>query len=581
MPLASFRRQEPSRPHLTQWSVLVSWFIVAFVGTMPMGTWAFEPRTIDGTNNNVQNPNWGSTDSHLDRSIGPDYENAIDTPAEYTRPSPRSISNIVAAQSTLRPNGQYATDMVWQWGQFIDHDLDLTTEAQPHEAYDINVPEGDQYFDTNATGTEIIPFNRSIYDPNTGTDVSNPRQQLNQITSYLDGSMIYGSDAQRATALRTMDGTGRLKTSKNNLLPYNHDGLPNAGGTSSDLFVAGDVRANEQIGLTVMHTLFVREHNRLADNIRKRNSNLTGDQIYQRACRRVGAYIQAITYNEFLPVLLGPQALSPYVGYDKNVDATISNMFSTAAYRLGHSMLSPKIYRLKKNGRPIRHGHLALREAFFNPTILTDEGGIDPILRGLTRHLAQDVDILVIDDVRNFLFGAPGKGGLDLVSLNIQRGRDHGLPTYNQARVEFGLTPASKFSDISSNPRIQKRLARAYHYIIEDIDVWVGGLAEDHVPGALVGPLFFKILKDQFERFRDGDRFYYKNTFSKYQIRKIEKTTLADIIRRNTKINREIQDNVFLLPHPTHKKLHKLFGKRNDIPRLSIDKYLPKFLIDR
>ncbi|MDT7044019.1 peroxidase family protein [Candidatus Nitronereus thalassa] len=540
--------------HISRWSLMTTCFIFALLGTIPLEGWAIETRTIDGTYNNVQNPEWGSADSQLDRTIDPDYQDDIAQPAEYSRPSPRSISNIVAAQSELRFNDMGATDMVWQWGQFIDHDLDLTTEAHPPEEYDIKIPEGDTYFDPQSSGNEIIPFHRSVYDPNTGTDTSNPRQQLNNITSYLDGSMIYGSDPQRALALRTLDGTGRLKTSKKNLLPFNTDGLPNAGGPDPNLFLAGDIRANEQVGLTTMHTLFVREHNRLAKRIRKRNRHLTGDQIYERARRRVGAFIQVITYNEFIPVLLGPKALSPYGGYNTTVDASAGNIFSTAAYRLGHSMLSPEIFRLKKNGKPIRAGHLALRDAFFAPGLLRQEGGIEPILRGLSRKLAQEVDNYVIDDVRNFLFGKPGEGGLDLVSLNIQRGRDHGLPTYNEARLEYGFTPAADFSQISSDPEIQERLALAYDHQIEMIDVWVGGLAEDHVPGALVGPLFFKILKEQFERFRDGDRFFYKNMYSRYEIKRLENTTLADIIRRNTRIGHEIQDNVFRLSHKKYRK---------------------------
>lgn len=560
---SSTYRTKPSRNHICSLSILASGIcMMVLVGITPLETWAFEARTIDGTKNNVQNPEWGSAESQLDRQIASDYEDGIKKPSEYNRPSPRYISNMVAAQSKLRYNHNYATDMVWQWGQFIDHDLDLTGGAHPEEKFDIKVPEGDPFFDKGSTGNEVIPFSRSVYDTSTGTNTSNPRQQVNEITSYLDGSMVYGSDPQRAAALRTMDGTGRLKTSKHNLLPYNVDGLANAGGTDPKFFLAGDVRANEQVGLTTMHTLFVREHNRVAAKIHKRRPNLTGDEIYERARKRVGAYIQVITYNEFLPVLLGPHALSPYRGYDDTVDASVSNIFSTAAYRFGHSMLSPEISRLKKNGNPIPQGPVALRDAFFNPYLLKYKRDLDPILRGLSKKLAQDVDTLVIDDVRNFLFGTPGKDALDLVSLNIQRGRDHGLPTYNEACIEMGLSPATKFSDITSNKKIRKRLAKAYGYQIEDVDVWVGGLAEDHVPGALVGPLFLKILKDQFEKFRDGDRFFYKNVYSRHRIRKLEKVTLADIIRRNTGIGYEIQDNVFLLPHKKYGKHHKVHHRR-------------------
>jgi hypothetical protein len=360
--------------------------------------------------------------------------------------------------------------------------------------------------------------------------------------------MVYGSDPTRAAALRTLDGTGRLKTSSGNLLPFNTGGLPNEGGPAPTLFVAGDVRANEQVGLTSMHTLFVREHNRQARIIHHRVPDLNGDQIYERARARVGALIQVITYNEFLPILLGPDALKPYTGYDPSVNAGIGNVFSTAAYRLGHSMLSPELLRLNKKGKPIPEGNLALRDAFFSPWRITNERGIEPLLRGLARNRAQKVDAYIIDDVRNFLFGPPGSGGFDLASLNLQRGRDHGLPSYNDVRLAYGLPPAVTFADITRNRALRRRLASVYG-TVEKVDVWIGGLAEDHRRGAMVGELFQTILVNQFERLRDGDRFFYRNIFRHYQVKKLEKTTLADIIRRNTNIGPELQANVFLIPH--------------------------------
>ena len=125
-----------------------------------------------------------------------------------------------------------------------------------------------------------------------------------------------------------------------------------------------------------MHTLFVREHNRLARIIQRRSPELTDDQIYERARAWVGGLIQVITYNEFLPVLLGPHALKPYIGYDYGVNPGINNEFSTAAYRLGHSMLSPELLRLKKNGRPIPEGNLALRDAFSHPGASRTKAGL-------------------------------------------------------------------------------------------------------------------------------------------------------------------------------------------------------------
>jgi peroxidase len=281
-----------------------------------------------------------------------------------------------------------------------------------------------------------------------------------------------------------------------------------------------------------MHTLFVREHNRLAHEIKQNNRKLPGEEIYLRARRIVAAQMQAITYNEFLPVLLGKKALSKYKGYNPNIDARISNEFSAAAYRLGHSLLSPKILRLNKNGKEIHHGHLSLRDAFFAPQLLTDEGNIGPILRGLASQACQDLDVFIVDDVRNFLFGQPSSGGFDLATLNIQRGRDHGLLSYNETRKSLGLKPADSFADISSDNEVQTRLESAYSGNIDQVDLWVGGLAEDHVGDALVGEVFYAILKDQFERLRDGDRFWYENNFWGKELKEINKTTLVKNFKR-------------------------------------------------
>lgn len=502
-----------------------------------------EMRTFDGSNNNINNAEMGSTGIQLRRLTFADYDDGISTLAGENRRSPREISNIVFTQSHEQYNGKGATDFLWQWGQFLDHDIDLTGGVSPSEHEDISVPTGDIYFDPSSTGTVTMSFNRSIYDTNSGTSASNPRQQLNEITAWIDASNVYGSSQERALALRTLDGTGKLKTSAGNFLPFNEEGLPNAGGSGSNLFLAGDVRANEQVGLTAMHTLFVREHNRIASKIAQRNPSLNGDEIYQRARKMVTAEIQVITYKEFIPMLLGRDALRPYSGYKPNVEAGIVNEFSTAAYRLGHSLLSPEILRLDENFNVIANGNLSLRSAFFAPQEIL-ENDIDSILRGLASQRCQGVDTYVIDDVRNFLFGEPGNGGFDLVSLNIQRGRDHGLPSLNDARQALGLPRYTSFAQVTSKPDLRQRLASAYDNV-NDIDLWVGGLAENKFPGAMVGETFFRILRHQFEALRDGDRFWYENDLNQEQIDRVEETSLSRVIRQNTNVGAELQRDVF------------------------------------
>ena len=502
-------------------------------------------RSIDGSGNNLQKPLMGATFTELVRYVFSEYEDGISEMSEAGRPSARLVSNIVSSQEESIPNTLNASDYIWQWGQFLDHDIDLTDGANPAEAANISVPAGDHYFDPLDTGTQVISFNRSVYNTLTGTGIDNPRQQMNKITSWIDASNVYGSDVVRAVALRTNDGTGRLATSAGNLLPFNIQGLPNDGGDDDPfLFLAGDFRSNEQVGLTSMHTLFVREHNRYVQNLAAQNPGLNGDELYERGRRFVGALMQVITYSEFLPALLGQGAISAYTEYNPNVDASIANIFSTAGYRFGHSMLSTEILRLDQNLNEIPEGNLPLRDAFFSPELLTDEGGIDPILRGLAKQLSQKVDPFIVNDVRNFLFGPPGAGGFDLAALNIQRGRDHGLPYYNDVREQMGLSRVESFQDISSDPDIQMRLEDAYGDV-NKIDLWTGGLAEDPVLGSHLGELFHFIVVEQFKALRDGDRFWYHHDLSGSELEEVQSTRLSDVVRRNTDIGFELQDDVF------------------------------------
>jgi hypothetical protein len=173
--------------------------------------------------------------------------------------------------------------------------------------------------------------------------------------------------------------------------------------------------------------------------------------------------------------------------------------------------------------------------------------GIEVYLRGLAKQAHQTIDGYIVDDVRNFLFGPPGAGGFDLASLNMQRGRDHGLPPYNIARQDFGLASMGSFADVSSDPVMQAKLASSYA-TVDDIDIWMGALAENHVNGGQVGELIFTVLRDQFTRLRDGDRFWYQTYLPPAWVRNLESQTLATIIRRNAPIGHELQRDVFQVP---------------------------------
>ncbi|EAQ77475.1 peroxidase family protein [Blastopirellula marina] len=501
-------------------------------GTAIPTTTIDEFRSIDGSGNNLENPDLGSTDEQFLRAADADYADGISELAGPDRPSAREISNAIVAQNPdTSGNERELSAFVYVWGQFLDHDIDLT-ESGDTEAAHVIVPNGDPYFDPDGDGDHVISLFRSLFDPTTGDSVDNPREQFNSITAFVDGSQVYGSSQEVTDSLRTFAG-GMLKTSEGDLLPLDESGF----------FYAGDIRANENIELTSLQTLFVREHNQWAEQIAAQDPVLSDEEIYQQARAIVIAEIQSITYNEFLPALLGEGAIADYTGYDSTINPNIANEFATAAYRLGHSLLNDDIEFFGNDGRAVAD-EVSLAQAFFNPS-LVQEQGIDSLLKYAASSQSQELDIQIVDSLRNFLFGDPGEGGLDLATLNIQRGRDHGLADYNSVREAYGLPRVTSFAEITSDIELQQTLQELYG-TVDNIDLWVGALAEDHVEGSSLGELNQAIIVDQFTRLRDGDRFYYENTFSSQDVELIENTTLSDIIQRNTTVT-NLQDNVFFM----------------------------------
>jgi len=513
-----------------------------------------EVRTFDGSGNSTFDPTFGQTMTAL-RRVGPAMYPGDGSGSTIVAPplreNPRVISNTIAAQSGNVFNNRGMSNFVWQWGQFLDHDIDLTESSAANGMAFVPVPTGD------VLGPNPIPFVRSNFLAGTGVP-GVPREQINEISAYIDASNVYGSTATRAAALRTFSG-GKLDAR----LVGGQQFLPLDGGS----VFAGDIRADEQVALTAMHTLFVREHNRLADLIAAQNPAASDQQIYQTARKIVGGQMQAITYNEFLPALLGPHApAGEDFDYDPTLNAQIANEFSTATYRMGHSMLSSELALVNNDGQTL--GGLLLRDAFGQPGFLEGttggEANMDLLLKGLASTRAQEIDNQVIDDVRNFLFGPAGAGGLDLATLNIQRGRDHGLADYNTLRQAYGLDPVTDFDQISSDPEIQMLLEDLYGDV-NNIDAWVGGLAEDHLPGASVGELIAESLVEQFSRLRDGDRLFYlaDPDLSHPDIVAVAgdvgRTRLSDVIQRNTGVS-SLQANVFFVPEPASAAIWAVVG---------------------
>lgn len=551
-------------------------------------------RSIDGTCNNLQHSSWGASLTGFRRILKPIYENGFSMPIGWTKgklyhgypkPSARLVSTTVISTKVITADEQI-THMVMQWGQFLDHDLDHAIPSVSSESWDgidckktceyaapcypIEVPPNDPRI-KNRRCIDLVRSSAICGSGMTSVffDSIQPREQINQLTSYIDASQVYGYSNQYSRDLRnltTEDGLLRVGVTfpkQKAMLPFASptDGIDcrrDIEESTVNCFAAGDIRVNEQIGLAAMHTIWLREHNRIADELKELNPHWDGETVYQEARKIVGAEMQHITYTQWLPNVLGPvgmELLGEYKGYDATINPSISNEFATAALRFGHTLINPLLHRLNETFEPIPQGHLPLHKAFFAPWRLVLEGGVDPLLRGMysvPAKLKMPTENLNTE-LTEKLFLTSHAVALDLAAINIQRSRDHAIPGYNEYRKVCNLSVAETFDDLKkeiSSDSVRAKLKELYGHP-GNIDIFVGGILEDQIEGARIGPLFRCLLIEQFKRLRDGDRHWYENpsTFRPEQLSQLKLTTLGRVLCDNGDNITQITDDVFHLPN--------------------------------
>jgi peroxidase len=473
--------------------ILVTGLVIAPTGAVAQDD-ALVRRTLDGSRNNLDHPTWGMAGVPYRRVAPANYADGRAKPVSPVAPD-RYVSNRIfndTSQNLFSENN--VSQWGFSWGQFMDHTFGLrATAGGEAEPLPFNSRDPLEVF-TNDFGA--IDFVRTPAAP--GTGVTNTRQQINTIDSYIDGSSVYGNSVARLEWLREGPVDGRLSNNSarmllpNNLLPrVDARGNPAAAppvdlvgrlqGTPNDAVVAGDVRANENIGLQATHLLFALEHNRIVDALPR---SVSEEDKFNIARRVVGAEQQFITYTEFLPAL--GVNLSPYGGYNRNVDATLTNEFAALGYR-AHSMIHGELepageladytpaelesiesrgVEVEVDGDEVEFV-VPLNVAFGNPSLMRDIG-IGPIMRGLGAEAEYKNDEQIDNQLRSVLFQVPRpgvpdpsvcldgpplpdcfSGVLDLGAIDIARGRDHGLPRYNAVRAAYGLPPKTSFAAIT------------------------------------------------------------------------------------------------------------------------------------
>ncbi|XP_066157034.1 dual oxidase isoform X2 [Euwallacea fornicatus] len=481
------------------------------------------------------------------------------------RPSPRTLSKMFMKGVDGLGSMTNRTALLAFFGQLVTSEVVMASESGcPIEMHRIDIDKCDGMYDKECKGNRYIPFHRASYDKQTGQSPNSPREQLNHVTSWIDGSFIYSTSEPWVNAMRSFNN-GTFLTDENGKLPIkNYKKVPLFNNpvphmmkmqSSERLFLLGDPRTNQNPALLTLGLLFFRWHNEIANRVQRSNPSWSDEDVFQRARRIVVATLQNIILYEYLPAFLG-EPLPKYKGYHQNVHPGITHVFQSAAFRFGHSLIPPGLYRRdsKCNFKTTKRGHLALRlcTTWWDSNDVLTKTSIEELLMGISSQLAEREDSVLCSDVREKLFGPMEFSRRDLGALNIMRARDNGLPDYNTIRASYGLTKRSNFTEINpqlfkEKPELLHTLISAYRGDINNVDVYVGGMLESL---GHPGELFRTVIKEQFARLRDSDRFWFENEasgiFTKKDIEELRRVSLWDVIVNSTAVPPEaVQRNVF------------------------------------
>ncbi|XP_070541735.1 dual oxidase 2-like isoform X2 [Ptychodera flava] len=541
----------------------------------------------DGWYNNRAHPEWGSVESVLTRKLPSAYADGVYRPSGNDRPNPFTISEMTMNGTTGTGSEINRTAfMVFFGQQVVEEILDAQRPGCPPEYFNLEFPEDHPLYDE---GWRVMPFLRSRYNMGqTGFSPNNPRQQLNEITPWIDGGLMYGINKAWADGLREFKDGLLAKSKRGNFPIENSLGLPMANPPPpaeaeqhklkevERFFRLGNPRGNENPFLLTFGILWFRWHNYMATEIKKKHPTWSDEKIFNEARKWVIASHQKIVFYDWLPAFLNisDTQMEHYKNeykYDSSVHPGITHVFQSAAMRFGHTLVPPGVFRrnatchfratsIKSNnvprftgetgdGRSI-HG-VRTCNSFWNPQTPILESDIEEFLMGMASQICEREDNIITEDLRGQVFGPLEFSRRDLMAINIQRGRDHGLPDYNTARVEYGLERRNDFDEINPGylpDDVVERLRQIHDNDINKLDIWTGGLMETTAEGP--GELFHTIILDQFLRIRNGDRFWFQNykmngLFKEHEIDEIWNITMYDIIMKTSSGSVTIQKNVF------------------------------------
>jgi Animal haem peroxidase len=530
-------------------------------------------RTFDGSFNDLAEPWMGRADTRFGRNVPIPETHGEAAPALY-EPNPRLVSDRLLSRKTFVP-ATSVNVLLPAWLQFMVHDWlshGPNAKENPHR---FPVPEGDDWNKPEMTVLRTRP------DSKRGpADAGRPATYRNMSTHWWDGSQIYGSDLQLQYRARSdpakhdfaPDGTmrpltpadllpdGKLWLDERGQLPLDRD--PAATGPTQEF---APVNGNWWVGLSVMHTLFAREHNAIVDRLRLEYPDKDGEWLFQKARLINAALIVKIHATEWTPALLQMPTLqyamrASWWGilgeeYDKAHGRTARNEILTgiplspqehyaapysiteeftAVYRM-HSLI-PDDFSFRRHDDDKEVVACSLLQVFGDKVHpLYGRLPLEDVLYSLASSYP---GALVLHNYPNNLRRIPEKDDIfnDLAAIDVLRDRERGVPRYCAFRRHLRMSVPASFAELTDNPDWQREL-QAIYGDVEKVDLLVGMHAEKAPPGFAISDTAFRIFILMAGRRIKSDRFltddFTPEVYTPVGIDWVERNLMRDVILRH------------------------------------------------
>lgn len=512
-------------------------------------------RMDDGSYNDLEHPEMGMVGTRFGRNMP--LKEVYPDQGKLLTPNPRVVSRKLLTRDEFKP-ATILNVLAAAWIQFENHDWFAHGDNEPDKKIEIPLENDDPWPDEHRP----MAIKKTLADPTRPDgDTSGPPTFINHVTHWWDASQLYGSTPEKVHQLRS-HVDGKLTMGENGLLPVQE--------TGDELHKQIDLTGfndNWWVGLSLLHTLFAKEHNYLCDELKKQHPDWNDDQLFDKA-RLINAALTAKIHTvEWTPGILSHPALQ--IGMPANWWGLLGQHYKNLFGRVGDSEALSGIV-----GSPKEHGKAPyyLTEEFtsvyrLHPLIPDEwkfyslkngqfitEKNFQEVAGKQTRTLMNEIDIhdlfysmgiahpgaITLHNYPHFLQNLVRDNGevFDLAMVDVLRDRERGVPRYNKFRELIGMGRVKSFEEICpSNPVWAKELREVYNNDLEAVDLMVGMYAEDLPKGFGFSDTAFRVFILMASRRLKSDRFftddYRAEVYTQWGLDFIDKTTMLDVLKRH------------------------------------------------